>query len=93
MGERLPQGVLEGEAGPQRGLDGGTAGPHDRADQGRDLLAEPGHGVFDLVDQQWLKAAVEEPSAAMPIDVRLGLELALDLAVWIDDYAPEIRIG
>lgn len=61
--------------------------------QGRDLLAEPGHGVFDLVDQQWLKAAVEEPSAAMPIDVRLGLELALDLAVWIDDYAPEIRIG
>jgi hypothetical protein len=37
--------------------------------------------------------AVEEPHGPMPIDVRLGLELALDLAEWIDDCAPTVRIG
>ncbi|MEU5873546.1 asparagine synthase (glutamine-hydrolyzing) [Glycomyces sp. NPDC047369] len=61
--------------------------------QARDRLADPGHAVFDLVDPDWLATAAGAPDGLLPADARLGIELALDLAAWIDGYAPELRIA
>jgi asparagine synthase (glutamine-hydrolysing) len=56
------------------------------------LLDDPRHGVFDLVDRRRLDgAAAAGRGEAMPFDLRLGVELVLDPACWIDEYRPGIK--
>ncbi|MEU5047143.1 asparagine synthase (glutamine-hydrolyzing) [Streptomyces griseorubiginosus] len=61
--------------------------------QGKELLARPVHELFELVDRDWLRAATERELSAMDRLTRLGLERALDLAVWLDTYHPELKLG
>jgi len=58
--------------------------------QGRDLLTRPGHDVFALVGRDWLRNAVRLDHVDRP--TRLGLERALDLAVWLEVYRPELKL-
>jgi asparagine synthase (glutamine-hydrolysing) len=62
-------------------------------EQGRDLLSDRDHGVFELVDRTWLAGAVQDDSAVLDRLTRLGLERALDLAVWLDLYRPDLDIA
>ncbi|GGS47849.1 asparagine synthase (glutamine-hydrolyzing) [Streptomyces griseoviridis] len=59
-------------------------------DQARDLLARTGHPVFDLVDPDRLRRAAEREAPMTGQGDRRGLERALDLALWLDLYRPEI---
>ncbi|MBV2352984.1 asparagine synthase (glutamine-hydrolyzing) [Streptomyces sp. J2-1] len=59
-------------------------------DQARDLLAQPSHRVFDLVDRDRLKRAAETDAPSGSHAVRRGLERTLDLAQWLDMYSPEL---
>lgn len=61
--------------------------------QGRELLAQPGHDVFELMDRGWLKAATGCEPAAMDRLTRLGLERSLDLGVWLEVYRPELELA
>jgi asparagine synthase (glutamine-hydrolysing) len=58
--------------------------------QAEELLAERDHAVFSLVDPSWLQEAVREDPAAISNPARQGLEGTLDLAVWLDEYRPQI---
>jgi asparagine synthase (glutamine-hydrolysing) len=59
-------------------------------DQARDLLTRSGHPVFDLVDRDRLRAAADTETPVSTQAGRRGLERALDLALWLDLYRPEI---
>ncbi|CAM5681715.1 asparagine synthase (glutamine-hydrolyzing) [Streptomyces fumanus] len=59
-------------------------------DQARELLARSGHPVFDLVDRDRLRAAADRETPVSTQAGRRGLERALDLALWLDLYRPEI---
>jgi asparagine synthase (glutamine-hydrolysing) len=61
-------------------------------DQARDLLARPGHPVFDLVDRDRLRTAAGRETPVSTQAGRRGLERALDLALWLDLYRPEIAL-
>ena len=56
-------------------------------------LADPGHGLFELVSRDWLAGTVRADPAALTSPVRNGLERALDLAMWLDLYQPDLRIS
>ncbi|MFI6684092.1 asparagine synthase (glutamine-hydrolyzing) [Streptomyces sp. NPDC050485] len=56
------------------------------------LLTRRHHELFELVDRGWLKAATKRDTAGMGRLTRLGLERALDLAVWLDVYHPDLRL-
>ena len=57
--------------------------------QAADVAASGNHAVFDLVDRDWLTAqAGAEPGSA----ARAGIERALDLHTWIEEYHPEISV-
>ncbi|QPP10107.1 asparagine synthase (glutamine-hydrolyzing) [Streptomyces bathyalis] len=58
-----------------------------------DILAAPSHPVFELVSRQWLQSAVEADSARISPGHRHGLEHALDLALWVDMYAPALTLS
>ncbi|GIG68668.1 asparagine synthase (glutamine-hydrolyzing) [Phytomonospora endophytica] len=58
----------------------------------RRYLDEPGHRLFDLVDRERLTAAANG-EGALEIGTRLGLELALDLGVWLEEYSPSLKPG
>jgi asparagine synthase (glutamine-hydrolysing) len=60
--------------------------------QGKDLLTQADHAVYELVNRNWLKAATAEDPDAMGRLTRLGLERTLDLAVWLDVYRPELKL-
>jgi len=60
--------------------------------QARRYLDEPGHRLFELVDRERL-TAVASGEGALEVGARLGLELALDLGVWIDMYSPTLKVG
>ncbi|MER7970404.1 asparagine synthase (glutamine-hydrolyzing) [Streptomyces sp. NPDC096080] len=62
-------------------------------DQAKDLLARPDHQVFDLVDRDRLHRFAHRDLPVHTQADRRGLERALDLAVWLDLYRPELRIG
>ncbi|NEY35498.1 asparagine synthase (glutamine-hydrolyzing) [Streptomyces sp. PRKS01-65] len=62
-------------------------------DQARELLSRPGHPVFELVDPERLRQAADRDTPLTTQAARRGLERALDLAQWIDLYAPEISLG
>ncbi|MDX3234513.1 asparagine synthase (glutamine-hydrolyzing) [Streptomyces sp. ME03-5709C] len=58
----------------------------------KDLLAKPAHPVFDLVSRTWLEEAVGIVTPVGGHAARRGLERVLDLAVWMDLYAPTVDI-
>ncbi|MGP2436139.1 asparagine synthase (glutamine-hydrolyzing) [Streptomyces sp. JW3] len=59
-------------------------------DQARDLLARPDHPVFQLVDPVRLRRAADREAPMSGQAERRGLERALDLALWLDMYRPEL---
>ncbi len=59
----------------------------------RELLADPSHQVFQIVSRDWLERAVKIDTPQTTQASRLGLERALDLAVWMDLYAPTITLA
>ncbi|GAB3156978.1 asparagine synthase (glutamine-hydrolyzing) [Amycolatopsis stemonae] len=61
--------------------------------QVKEVLAEPGHQVFDLVDRAWAHRASEVDSATMDPAMRIGLDRLLDLYHWIDMYRPELQLS
>ncbi|MFG2602446.1 asparagine synthase (glutamine-hydrolyzing) [Streptomyces sp. NPDC048514] len=62
-------------------------------DQAKDLLARPSHRVFDLVDRDRVRAAAERDAPVSTQVARRGLERTLDLARWLDLYAPELTLS
>ncbi|MFE1585898.1 asparagine synthase (glutamine-hydrolyzing) [Streptomyces sp. NPDC058737] len=61
-------------------------------DQAKDLLTRTGHPVFDLVDPGLLRRAAEREAPMSGQADRRGLERALDLALWLDLYRPELDL-
>ncbi|MCR6484694.1 asparagine synthase (glutamine-hydrolyzing) [Amycolatopsis sp. OK19-0408] len=61
--------------------------------QVKEVLAEPGHQVFDLVDRAWAHRASEVDSATMEPSMRIGLDRLLDLYHWIDMYSPTLELS
>ncbi|MGW0080884.1 asparagine synthase (glutamine-hydrolyzing) [Streptomyces sp. NPDC003393] len=62
-------------------------------DHAKDLLARPGHPVFDLVDRERVREAADRETPVITQASRRGLEKTLDLALWLDLYQPEIVLG
>jgi asparagine synthase (glutamine-hydrolysing) len=62
-------------------------------DHTKDLLARPSHPVFDLVDREKVRQAARRDAPVTTQAARRGLERTLDLALWLDLYAPEISLG
>jgi asparagine synthase (glutamine-hydrolysing) len=60
---------------------------------GRQLLSEPDHPVFQIMNRAWVDQAVKIEPAAMPDIVREQLDKAVDFATWLDIYSPEIRMN
>ncbi|MFF3906174.1 asparagine synthase (glutamine-hydrolyzing) [Streptomyces sp. NPDC001848] len=58
----------------------------------KDLLARPSHPVFDLVDRERLRRAAHRDTPQITQASRRGLERALDLALWLDLYSPEVSL-
>ncbi|MFH8498540.1 asparagine synthase (glutamine-hydrolyzing) [Streptomyces coeruleorubidus] len=61
--------------------------------QAKDLLSRPDHPVFDLVDPERLRQAAHRDTPVSSQAARRGLERTLDLAMWLDLYAPEVSLG
>ncbi|MWA15464.1 asparagine synthase (glutamine-hydrolyzing) [Streptomyces sp. BA2] len=59
----------------------------------KDLLAEPAHPVFDLVDRDRVKRAAGRDVPQITQASRRGLERTLDLALWLELYKPEISLA
>ncbi|UNS95622.1 asparagine synthase (glutamine-hydrolyzing) [Streptomyces tubbatahanensis] len=59
----------------------------------KDLLAKPSHQVFDLVSRDWLESAVKVETPQITQASRRGLERVLDLALWMDMYAPTLTLA
>ena len=59
--------------------------------QAREYLAEPAHPVFELVGRDWLTRTVGQDEPDMRL--RFGLERMLNLAVWLDMYAPVLKLS
>jgi asparagine synthase (glutamine-hydrolysing) len=62
-------------------------------DHAKDLLARPSHPVFDLVDRDRLRRVAHSDAPISTQAGRRGLERALDLALWLDLYRPEISLA
>ncbi|WP_393086762.1 asparagine synthase (glutamine-hydrolyzing) [Streptomyces sp. LN704] len=62
-------------------------------DHAKDLLAQPTHPVFDLVDPDRLRRAAHSDTPQITQASRRGLERTLDLALWMDLYAPEVSFS
>ncbi|ADJ43701.1 asparagine synthase [Amycolatopsis mediterranei S699] len=60
--------------------------------QAKEVLAEPGHAVFGLVDRSWAHRVSEVDSATMAPADRIGLDRLLDLYHWIEMYSPELQL-
>ncbi|MFF4211408.1 asparagine synthase (glutamine-hydrolyzing) [Streptomyces sp. NPDC001796] len=59
----------------------------------KDLLGRPSHPVFDLVDHERLRRAAHRDTPQITQASRHGLERALDLALWLDLYTPELSLA
>ena len=58
--------------------------------QAKDLLGSGQDALFNLVDRTALEQLTrQDPAALQPLD-KARIQRALDLAVWIDMYRPEI---
>ncbi|MEE1763530.1 asparagine synthase (glutamine-hydrolyzing) [Streptomyces sp. SP18BB07] len=87
----LPRSVVERRKAPYPSTQDPTYAAALR-EQCKDLLATPGHPVFDLIDPTRLRQAVASDAPLTDQASRRDLERALDLAVWIDLYAPTIKL-
>ncbi|WP_425840598.1 asparagine synthase (glutamine-hydrolyzing) [Streptomyces fractus] len=56
----------------------------------KELLAKPSHRVFEIVDRERLAVAAHREAPQITQASRRGLERALDLALWLDMYDPEL---
>ncbi|MDS0138018.1 MULTISPECIES: asparagine synthase (glutamine-hydrolyzing) [unclassified Amycolatopsis] len=61
--------------------------------QVKEVLVEPKHEVFGLVDRAWAHRASEVDPATMDPAMRIGLDRVLDLYHWIEMYSPELQLG
>jgi asparagine synthase (glutamine-hydrolysing) len=61
--------------------------------QVKEVLAEPAHAVFGLVDRGWAHQVSEVDPAAMAPAARIGLDRLLDLYHWIEMYSPELELS
>jgi asparagine synthase (glutamine-hydrolysing) len=59
----------------------------------REYLSNPGHQVFDIVSQDWLRNTVEADTPQIHQSSRRGLERTLDLALWLDMYRPNLKLA
>ncbi|GGN47922.1 asparagine synthetase B [Streptomyces albiflavescens] len=59
----------------------------------KDLLARPSHPVFDLVDREGVRRAAHRDTPQITQASRRGLERTLDLALWMEMYAPEVSLS
>ncbi|MEV8565335.1 asparagine synthase (glutamine-hydrolyzing) [Streptomyces sp. NPDC051322] len=59
----------------------------------KDLLANPSHPVFELVDRARVRRAAEREVPQITQASRRGLERTLDLALWLDLYTPELILS
>jgi asparagine synthase (glutamine-hydrolysing) len=61
-------------------------------DNAKEILANPAHPVFEIVDRDWLARAVAADTPQIVTKAsRHGLERTLDLALWMDMYSPTIK--
>ncbi|MEU7277175.1 asparagine synthase (glutamine-hydrolyzing) [Streptomyces sp. NPDC045431] len=60
--------------------------------QAEDLLSTPAHRVFDIVDHDWLRRMAHRDPSRVTEPARWGIERSLDLAVWLETYAPDIAL-
>ncbi|OXM59202.1 asparagine synthase (glutamine-hydrolyzing) [Amycolatopsis vastitatis] len=60
--------------------------------QAKEVLAEPGHEVFTLVDRSWAHRVSEVDPATMDPAARIGLDRLLDLYHWLEMYSPELQL-
>ncbi|MFJ8789937.1 asparagine synthase (glutamine-hydrolyzing) [Streptomyces sp. NPDC102462] len=61
-------------------------------EQAKDLAARPDHPVFELVDRDKVDQAAHRELPAGSQAARRGLERTLDLALWLDMYAPDLTL-
>ncbi|NUT53132.1 MAG: asparagine synthase (glutamine-hydrolyzing) [Saccharothrix sp.] len=61
--------------------------------QAEELLTRRDHGVFELVDRAWLEGTSRLEAAEVSRVTRLGLERALDFALWLDLYQPDLVLA
>jgi asparagine synthase (glutamine-hydrolysing) len=59
--------------------------------QAKDVLADRGHPVHTILDQEWLTAIVAA-DVSKPSDARRGIDRVLDLYHWFDLYSPELAL-
>jgi asparagine synthase (glutamine-hydrolysing) len=59
--------------------------------QAKELLVEPDHPVFAVVNRDWVVSAAAVDPAQVTHPLRYGLERALDLATWLDIHDPQLR--
>lgn len=57
----------------------------------KEMLANPARTVFEIVDRDWLARAVTVNTPHTTQASRHGLERTLDIALWLDMYAPTVK--
>lgn len=57
-----------------------------------ELLLEPQHPVFEVLDPDWLRNIQNEESSDSETDLRVSLNFALDLYHWFDLYQPQVSL-
>jgi asparagine synthase (glutamine-hydrolysing) len=90
-GDLLPRSVAERVKSPYPSTQDAQY-VRDIQAQARELLSEPGHDVFTLVDPGWLGGAAARDAAQITTGERQGLEWALNLAVWIELRRPALTL-
>jgi asparagine synthase (glutamine-hydrolysing) len=58
--------------------------------QARELLGQPSHPAFDLIDRSWVDDAGRRDPRAIAVADRQGLEWTLNLATWLEIYRPRL---
>lgn len=87
----LPQSVVDRVKSPYPSTqDPGYAAELQR--QAKDILAEPGGPLFDIVDRAWLSDIVARDPVTMTTFARHGLDRSIDLYHWLDLYRPELDL-
>ncbi|MGH3439877.1 MAG: asparagine synthase (glutamine-hydrolyzing) [Sciscionella sp.] len=60
--------------------------------QAADVAADSNHPAHQLIDEKWLATAVKTDVHEMGPATRHGIERVLNLAVWLDEYRPELKL-
>jgi asparagine synthase (glutamine-hydrolysing) len=58
--------------------------------QAKDLLAGDSDALFGLIERSRLEELTSLDPATLPIGARYQMEQALDVAIWLDLYKPEV---